>query len=302
MRVNTFYARLTTGLLIGLLFSVVVTPIVIAATPDDGRRERESITLSPTNRIYKMDAGSSRTDKLTIVNDGLVDYTFTVYVAPYSVSGDDYDADFSTIRTNTDIETWVRFEKTSYFAKSGETVTVPYTFTVPANATPGGHYGVIFAETQPTGKLDATGVERKKRVGAIIYATVNGEYKMGGKVLILDVPSFQFTSPLKGSATVENSGNADFTTKTSLFVTDLFGNKKYQSEKSYQLLPQTSRKMSLEWPNSPGFGLFKVTAGVQFLDTTETKSSYVLIAPVWSYLVLVIAVLGTVIYFVQRRR
>lgn len=292
--------RLKTGLLAGLLLSIVTTGSVMAAEPTMG--PAESITLSPVSKLYKVDAGSTYNDKLTIVNDGATDYNFTVYTAPYSVNDEGYDPDFSSVRKNTDIESWVQFEKTTYFAKAGATVIVDYKFVVPQNAFPGGHYGVIFAETQPAGNLDSTGVERKKRVGAIIYATVNGEYKTGGNVLIIDTPKFQFTSPLKSSLTVENTGNADFTAKTSHLVTDMFGNKKYQTEKTFQILPQTSRKMPLEWAQAPSFGLFKVTVATQFLDKNEVRSNYVLMAPVWMYLVLVSGILLGVVYLVQRKR
>lgn len=300
MRVNKSFTRLRTGLLAGLLLSIVATGSVMAAEPT--MTPPESITLSPVSKLYKVDAGSTHTDKLTIVNDGATDYNFTVYTAPYSVKDEGYDPDFTSIRTNTDIESWVQFEKTTYFAKAGSTVTVDYKFVVPENAFPGGHYGVIFAETQPAGNLDSTGVERKKRVGAIIYATVNGEYKTGGQVLIIDTPKFQFTSPLKSSLTIENTGNADFTAKTSYLVTDVFGNKKYQTEKTFQILPQTSRKMPLEWAQAPSFGLFKATVATQFLDKNEVRSNYVLMAPVWMYLVLASGLLLGVVYLVQRKR
>ncbi len=300
MRVNNSFTRLRTGLIAGLLLSVLASVPAQAVTPNS--TPPESITLSPVSRIFKVDAGSSRTDQLTIVNDGATDYTFKVYAAPYSVNNEGYDPDFSSVRTNTDIESWIQFEKTSYFAKAGETITVDYKFVVPKNAFPGGHYGVIFAETQPAGNLDSTGVERKKRVGTIIYTTVNGEFKTGGNVLIIDTPKLQFKSPLKSALTVENTGNSDFTTKTSHTVTDLFGNKKYEAEKSYQILPQTSRKMPLEWAQAPNFGLFKVTVATQFLNKNEIRSNYVLMAPVWMYLVIVSLVLLGVVYLVQRKR
>ena len=300
MRVNNSFTRLRTGLLAGLLLSVATSSLALASNHD--RTPAESITLSPVSRTYKVDPGSTQNDKLTIVNDGASDYTFKVYMAPYSVNDEGYDPDFSSVRKNTDIESWVQFEKNSYFAKAGETITVDYKFVVPKTAFPGGHYGVIFAETQPAGDLDSTGVERKKRVGAIIYATVNGDYKTGGNVLIIDTPKFQFTPPLKSALTIENTGNADFAAKTSHIVTDVFGNKKYESEKTYQILPQTSRKMPLEWAQAPSFGLFKVTVATQFLNKNEIRSNYVLMAPIWIYLVLVSVLLLGVVFFVQRKR
>ncbi|HAC56229.1 TPA: hypothetical protein DCF80_01900 [Candidatus Saccharibacteria bacterium] len=298
MKRGSVLFRLSAGLLTGLLCFTSLP--ADAATPTQG--ERESITMSPTSKHYDLKAGGIRRDELTIVNDGETDYAFRVYAAPYSVQDENYEPDFSTMRQNTDIESWIDFEKRSYFVRAGETVTVKYTVAVPENATPGGHYGVLFAETQPTGVPTATSVERKKRVGAIVYATVDGEYQVGGKMVEFDLPGLQFVSPLKAMMLVENTGNADFAVNTRMLVTDLFGNKKYEVTKTYQVLPASQRKITMDWPQSPSFGLFKVTASAEFLGQDTAKEKYVLMAPVWMYLAAVIGLLVLIIYYVQKRR
>jgi len=277
---------------------MATTPVM--ATTVQG--ERESITMSPTSKHYDLKAGDVKHDELTIVNDGETDYAFRVYGAPYSVRNEGYEPDFSTMRQNTDIESWVDFEKHSYFVKAGETVTVKYTMSVPANATPGGHYGVLFAETQPTGVPTATSVERKKRVGAIVYTTVDGEYQVGGKMVQFDLPGLQFVAPLKATMLVANTGNSDFAVNTHMTITDLFGNKKYEVAKTYQVLPASERKITVDWPQSPSFGLFKVTVSAEFLGQDNVKDTYVLMAPVWMYLAAVIGILVLIIYYVQKRR
>lgn len=288
------------GLIAGLLFSMVPMTGAQAAESD----ALESIALSPTKKDYKFDAGSSHTDSLTVINDGTVAYSLKVYVSPYSVSGEDYKPDFFTTRKNTDIESWVKLGQKSFRLEPGKSVTVPYTVVVPADATPGGHYGVIFAETQPAdGKRDASSVERKKRVGALLYATVNGAYSMGGTFKEIRTPGLQFTSPLKSELNVENTGSSDFDVETVFAVSDIFGSRKYTDDtKEYRLLPKTERKIQLEWPKSPGFGLYKVTVSAEFLDKQTTKTSYVLMAPIAFYMVFVIGLLVLVIYFVAKRQ
>lgn len=288
------------GLITGLLFSLSSVWGVQAA--EEGN-ERESIALSPVKKDYKFDAGSSHADSVTIINDGAVAYSLKVYASPYSVTGEDYTPDFFTTRKNTDIDSWVKFGQSTYKLEPGASVTVPYTIVVPADATPGGHYGVIFAETQPaTGQRETSSVERKKRVGALLYATVNGTYQMGGTFKGVRTPGLQFTSPLKSELTIENTGSSDFDVDTVFAVSDIFGSRKYTDTKEYRLLPKTERKIQLSWPKSPGFGLYEVTVSAKFLDKQTTKTSYVLMAPIAFYMVFVIGLLIGVIYFVQKRR
>lgn len=288
------------GLLAGLLFSLISVSGAWAAEDGNGR---ESIALSPVKKDYKFDAGSSHADSITVINDGAVTYSLKVYASPYSVTGESYEPDFFTTRKNTDIESWVKFGQSTYKLEPGKSVTVPYTIVVPADATPGGHYGVIFAETQPSpGQRETSSVERKKRVGALLYATVNGTYEMGGTFKGVRTPGLQFSSPLKSELNVENTGSSDFDVNTVFAVSDIFGSRKYTDTKEYRLLPQTERKIQLAWPKSPGFGLYEVTVSAKFLDKQTTMTSYVLMAPIAFYMVFVIGLLVGVIYFVQKRR
>lgn len=288
------------GLITGLLFSIVS---VTGAQASEHGEARESIALSPVKKEYKFDAGSSHADSLTVLNDGTVAYSLKVYASPYSVTGEDYKPDFFTTRKNTDIASWVKFGQKTFRLEPGKSVTVPYTVVVPADATPGGHYGVIFAETQPAdGQRESSSVERKKRVGALLYATVNGTYEMGGTFKEIRTPGLQFTPPLKSELNVENTGNSDFDVEMVFAVSDIFGSRKYTDTKVYKLLPKSERKIQLAWEKSPGFGLYEVTVSAKFLDKQTTKTSYVLMAPIAFYMIFVIGLLVGVIHFVQKRR
>jgi hypothetical protein len=291
------HRRLVAGLFIGLLFSVFHGGQATAATSGP-----ESITLSPVSKYYKLDPGETRNDELTVINDGTTPYSFTVYTKPYSVKDENYEPDFVTVGRNATISSWIKPERTSYFLEPGESTKVVYTITAPKDAAPGGHYGVIFAETQPMTATEGTSVQRKKRVGTIIYATVNGEYRVGGKFLSVSTPTFQFKPPLQSDITVENTGNTDFAVSMTHTVSDVFGNQKFTESKNYQVLPKTTRKTTLQWQQAPNIGLYKVTVSADFLDENTRRDTYVLMAPVWTYLLLLIGIVSIVIYFVLKAR
>lgn len=262
----------------------------------------ESITLSPVAKRYELQAGETRTDTLTVVNDGKEAYDFTAYAKPYSVSSENYSPDFVTEASNSDAYRWVKFEKSKYHLEAGASMTVSYTISVPVNAGPGGHYGVLFVETQPKGPVGGNAVVRKKRVGAILYTTVKGTYEIGGEQTASDIPFLQLTSPLTARLTTTNTGNTDFIDTVVFRVSDLFGGLKYEETKEYPILPQTARKMTLEWKTAPDFGVYKVEVISKFLDQTHTSSSFVLMMPAWALGVVGLIVVGSIIYLVLRRR
>lgn len=281
------------------MFVFASVPLVHAADSSP----RESITLSPVKERYTLDAGSSKTDELTVVNDGETAYDFIVYARPYSVHNETYDnPDFTSQTPTTDVYQWVQVSQAKYHVNAGQTVKVPYTIRVPQNATPGGHYGVLFAETQPADTSGGNSVVRKKRVGMIIYATVNGQFQMGGEGLGTSIPFLQFHAPLSATSRIKNTGNSDFVVNSTYRITDLFGGEKYRVNKDYVVLPQTTRLMTFNWDNAPWFGLFKTEVKTSFLDQNNDTSKLVLLVPRWLLIVLAVTIAGGVIYALLRRR
>ena len=158
------------------MMRVLIAGVILAGTfaAPAFSAEGESIALTPTSKRLTLDPGTVKEDKISIINDGTVPYSFRVYARPYLTEGEDYKPVFDKLTAITDVYEWISFKETEYTLAPGKTVEVPFTVRVPATAQGGGHYGVIFAETQPP-TPDQTSVVRKKRVGAILYTTVSGD-------------------------------------------------------------------------------------------------------------------------------
>lgn len=295
-----YMKRVLLAVMTGLLLSLASLSLARAAP---AQAEDESIAVTPAKKYYEFEVGSSVKDYITIINPGSQAFTFKVTTAPFSVNGDAYETDFLTIRKNTDFHEWVTFNKTSYTIQPGESIEVAYTVSIPSNATPGGHYGVLFAETQlPSDTKETTALKRQSRVGAVVYATVKGDYTSGGQFKEIRIPGLQFKSPLRSELSLENTGVSHFAVDTTFAVSDIFGNRKITDEKQYDMLPQTSRKIPLKWDKSPGFGLYQITVHAKFLDQETSKTSYVLMAPLAYYMIFVVALLVVVAVFILKRR
>lgn len=262
----------------------------------------ESITLSPASKSYTVDPGQTFDDVMTVLNDGETAYDFTVYTAPYSVKDGSYDPNFTEVTSNSDAYAWVQFKQTTWHAEPRETIKIPYTIHVKANAAPGGHYGVIFAEVQPadSSSTGASTLARKKRVGMLMYATVSGDVHLAGNVVSQDIPWFQSRAPLTASLTVENTGNSDFTANVTYSVSDVFGSVKYTAKTNYVVLPSTTRNISLKWDDAPWFGLYKVHVTTEFLQQGEATFAYVLIMPIWMVLLFGITIVSGGMYAIWR--
>ena len=290
MRNEHVYKQIHSGLLLIAGLFVAALLVAGASLSVSAQENRESITLSPAQRLVKVNAGAQHKDELTVVNDGTVAYDFVVYARPYSVKGSGYEQDFQSTPPNADVYSWTRFEQTKYHLEAGKSVKIPFTITVPADAAPGGHYGVIFAQTEPV-TTGSNSVIRKKRVGALMHVTVNGEYKMGGEATLFETPFWQLEPPLRATVEAKNTGNAECINTTQLTVRDMFGNVKYDAKKEFIILPKTTRTMHLEWQKSGWFGLYKVETKQTFLGKTAGEMQYVLMMPRYVPLVVILFIL-----------
>lgn len=286
-----FAGALTIAIAAGLLIPLKVN----IARAQSGQVDRSdpnlsSVTLSPAVTKPTLDSGQVISKELTVFNDGNEGYTFLVSAGPFSVKDEKYDPDYTTVNASNEAYRWVQFSKTSYFLKPWQSVKVPYTVTVPSNAAPGGHYAVLFAETQPPKPNDGS-VARKKRVGSLVYMTVNGDIQLKGKVESWSAQLWQKDSPLTSDVRISNSGNTHFQTDINVVYKDLFNRDKFTLNQPTLILPGTTRRIPINWQNPPAFGIFKVSGQVKMLDKTEQlPQKYVVYTPYW----LIYAALGLV--------
>lgn len=264
-----------------------------AGVPSFAAEEKESMTLSPTDRRFELDAGQSTTSEFTILNDGTTAYDFVVYASPYSIESTTYDPNFESTPANADAYKWVSFEKTTWHVEPRQSVKVPFTMRVSKDAAPGGHYGVIFAEVK---SKSAGSVTRNKRLGLVLYTTVNGDVRMNGQVKNIKTEWYQGQAPVVSTVHVENSGNTHFTSKQSINVTSIFGASLYKQDIETTVLPDKPRDIEFKWQGAAWLGLYKVKTSATVLDKTTTKESIVLVAPAWFLATIIIFVAIGVVY------
>lgn len=272
-----------------------LAPLAYAADElDTNAAKYEEITMSPTTQKYEIDAGESYSSSFKVVNNGNTDYTFTVYARPFSVEGEGYATDYSAESARSDAYQWVQFGITESALKPGETADIPYTVRVPQGAGIGGHYAVLFAETQPDeDEAQGSQIVRKKRVGMVLRVNVGGDIRESGSVIESSLPFIHFRAPLTSSLRVRNTGNVDFDVISMINVTDVFGNLKYSATKpDTTVYPDTIRRIEQNWEDVAWLGLYKVDLSATYLDKEFSRSRYVLVVPRWFIALIVIALVG----------
>ena len=236
-----------------------------------------------------------------VVNTGEAAFNYTVYARPYSVDTEAYKPNYSDTPERSDLYRWVQFDQATGSLQPGQTHEINYSVLVPQSTTPGGHYGVIFAETVPSQSQRGV-VVRTKRVGSVVRMTVDGDVNQSGNISSLDVPWLQLESSLKANARLLNSGNVDFDASATMVVKTIFNREVFKSNSSHVVFPQKPRSITTEWVDASAIGLYRVTYSASAIDDRQSVDSYVLMVPRTLLIVIAGLVLAGGMYAAHRYR
>ncbi|MFJ5923947.1 WxL protein peptidoglycan domain-containing protein [Kitasatospora sp. NPDC092948] len=175
---------------------------------------------------YAANPGARVEDAMVVSNRGKSPLTLAVYAAD-GFTTDTGQLDLLTgDKKSVGIGDWVHADRTSVVLPPGESVEVPFTVTVPDNATPGDYVGgVLTSLRQPD---EAEGINVDRRLGIRVKLRVGGDLRPTLAIENLHVdysgPADPFAS---GDATVtytiHNTGNAVLSARQSVSVAGPFG-------------------------------------------------------------------------------
>ena len=283
-----------------------------AATPvyAEGEDTKPAIWLqiSPVSERVVLEPGKSLDYQFNVENIGGEAFTYKVYATPYGVTNKTYELNFSTEPERTQVTRWITFQdangnfaqEVSYTIEPGTKQTSPYRISVPASIPDGGQYATIFAESIPSSAASqSSGIKTVSRVGLVIYGRSTGETVNDAEILDYQFNSFLTSGQVNSSATVKNSGNTDFETRYNLVVKSLFGKTIFEKKAVYDVLPDTERDVAVEWPETPLFGIFRITSTVTALDQSEDHTKIVLIIPLFILIIMLVLLTSLVIWLIM---
>lgn len=226
--------------------------------------------------------GTTQEFAVNVRNLGHGAETMNVYFNDYSIKANNDFVFRKPGHYSYSCSNWLATDTPAMTVPSGQTVVKVFRLSVPADAEPGGHYGVIFFEQAPAaGKAP---VAARPRIGSLVMVTIPGEIVREGRIKDVKVTSTWFW-PTRGlpllpkrrvaaRVVFQNSGNVHLTVKGSLSYRATFGWGSGKVEFSeITVLPGTTRYLEALIPHPPLVGSFKVKAEVRYgpsLDVFDT--------------------------------
>ncbi len=280
-----------------------------AITPA-GANDPNSISNRP-EFSYTGDGGSVIEDAITVFNLGNNTLNFGLYGT--DAQNDEAGA-FSLLGADeepTDVGSWIQLAQETVTVDPGMAATIPFTVTIPDDATPGDHVGAVVASSPTLGETaDGSFLEIDRRTSTRLYLRVDGPIRAELAVEDLSTSYGATANPLSGTAKVtyriQNRGNVRLGGTHSVSVAGPFGIGKQASEaiEFPELLPGQGIDIAADLDGVPAMLLAFTEVSIQAsggdapTGGAGTSSSISLALPVT--VLLLMAVLGLA-WFTRRR-
>lgn len=302
---------LTTGLI--AIFAIIGFSQSSAHATDNASKDTKKkqipavwLQISPVSNRVTLKKGEALEYNFNVENIGAEDFAYKVYASPYSVSNENYDIDFASNKKRTQLSRWISFvmpdgsttNNASFNIKAGEKQTVKYRITVPKDIPSGGQYATVLAEVINNESSSASGIKAVSRAGLIIYGNSEGDTKRSADITELGFKSFITGGPLDAKVRVQNTGNTDIEANCSFIVKSLFGKTVFEDKTTYNVLPDTARRISSSWEKTPAIGIFQASYKVIAAGTPQEMTKIVMIIPIFVMIIALLVLTALIIWII----
>jgi len=211
---------------------------------------------------------------------------------------------------------WIRFEQSKIALTPEQVVEFKYRIEVPADAEPGGHYGVIFFATEPPDpSTELNQVAIASMVGSLQLIRTPGAIVEKAFLEEFSANAFYFKPPIDFVLRIANLGNVHFKPEGDVVVKSWRGRELAEikvNEKRGNILPDSTRRFDVKWEteNSPFYKIpigrlsanFKATYGEA--EKEISGQTYFWVIPWWLIIavLIVIILVFVIIVFLRKRK
>ncbi len=289
-------------------FSFSVVPFAYA---EGEGGSTNGFSMSPMHEKIVLNPGESYTSSFKIRNPATADtpFYYKVSTQPY-YRDENNQAIFENIDGRSQIADWVKFVSPEKgVLQPGEATMIEFTINVPETAPAGGQYVsiTVSSDNEASGE-SGNGIKIQEYVamGYVVYAEISGTTIHRGEIVSANLPSFMISGDITGSSTIKNTGNVHGTATYKLQVYPLFsGEEVYTNEENPDtrlVMPDRTVYFETHWDNTPPIGIFKARYTVSFEGVETVVEKLVIICPIWTIFVIILAILLLVTWLVMKNR
>ena len=238
------------------------------------------VRISPAIIEETVNPGEVKQYEFTVEN--LTDNDITYYLFPLNISGvkdggTPIFANDNNEKTGYELADWISLSITELTLSGGESVSVPFTISLPGDATPGSHFAGVFVSVDPP-KIENSGAAVGYKVANIISLRVSGDVIENANIRQFSTGKFLYGSQnVDFLVRIENSGNVLVRPTGPLEIYNMLGNQvgniMFNEQKSAVFPFDTREFANVVWKgDSVGFGRYEAILSPSYGDTGAKKT------------------------------
>ena len=277
----------------------------------------EGTTISPPIVEITLNPGEQSEQKIQVTNP--TENLLELYpsVMNFAAAGEGGEPDFYSASEESrrfSLAHWITISQPKIAIAPQQVVEYRYKITVPPDAEPGGHYGVVFMGTEPpAASSDASQVAIASKVGALILVRTPGDIREEAALEEFSTPWFFFEPPVVFTTFIRNKGNIHFKPEGEITIKNWRGKVAQRialNQLNGNVLPESRRKFEVKW-DAPAKPFWKIPIGRFSADLRAVYGQgghalgskiYFWIIPWWIIIAVVALVLILAIFFIIRRK
>lgn len=240
------------------------------------------IGLKPAIIEEQMDPGQVQQYSIAVSNVSGADQVYYVYkrdISGVRDGGVPVFADDTLAKTGFELSEWIQLETETLEVPMGQERVISFIMSVPANATPGSHFGGIFLSAEPP-TLRESGAAIGYEVGNIITIRVAGDAVERAQIRQFSTDNYIYGKPeVTFNVRIENDGTTLIRPTGPLTINNMFGKQVANlpfNEEFAGVFPGVTREFVFSWTgDKPGFGRYEaiVSPGYGEEGAKQTMSS-----------------------------
>lgn len=172
------------------------------------------------------------------------------------------------------MSSWIDIAEEPIEFAPGEEKSIPYTVTVPENASPGGHYGAISfgtkaSKARPGDAEKGAAISVSQQAVSLLFMQVAGDLVEKALVKEFSTSKGLYNTPFEVDflTRVENLGNNHVSPNGMIEITNMFGKDVASikvNDKNSNVIPSSVRLFTNKWKGDMGFGKYEATLSLSY--------------------------------------
>lgn len=220
-------------------------------------QQAQQLSVSPT--LFEMSAtpGQVWNSTIKVVNANSYPLEISVDVNDFVPQGEDGSGRFLEVDTEGGGQTlaeWITFNNEPITIPPESAVDVPFTVTLPSDASPGGHFAAFLVGTVPVdGDSGVSKLRTSQVVTSLLFVRVAGDIvEMGGIREFSTTKNFYQSSEASFNIRFENTGNVHLRPQGAIEITNMWGQARgtlplNQQNTFGNVLPDSIRNYIIGW-------------------------------------------------------